>query len=145
MDGSEESELAFRKAVHVAQKNNAKLLIVHVIDTRAIQTPSGFEGNFTDEIVRQTKVMIDRYESLARERGVQDIETIIDYGSPKVMIAKEIAVEHKADLIMIVATGLNAVERLFIGSVSEYVIRHAPCDVTVVRTDLDNHLLHEKK
>ena len=145
VDGSEESELAFRKAVHVAQKNNAKLLIVHVIDTRAIQTPSGFEGNFTDEIVRQTKVMIDRYESLARERGVQDIETIIDYGSPKVMIAKEIAVEHKADLIMIGATGLNAVERLFIGSVSEYVIRHAPCDVTVVRTDLDNHLLHDKK
>lgn len=145
VDGSEESELAFRKAVHVAQKNNAKLLIVHVIDTRAIQTPSGFEGNFTDEIVRQTKVIIDRYESLARERGVQDIETIIDYGSPKVMIAKEIAVEHKADLIMIGATGLNAVERLFIGSVSEYVIRHAPCDVTVVRTDLDNHLLHEKK
>ncbi len=145
VDGSEESELAFRKAVHVAQKNNAKLLIVHVIDTRAIQTPSGFEGNFTDEIVRQTKVMIDRYESLARERGVQDIETIIDYGSPKVMIAKEIAVEYKADLIMIGATGLNAVERLFIGSVSEYVIRHAPCDVTVVRTDLDNHLLHEKK
>lgn len=145
VDGSGESELAFRKAVHVAQKNNAKLLIVHVIDTRAIQAPSGFEGNFTDEIVRQTKVMMDRYESLARERGVQDIETIIDYGSPKVMIAKEIAVEHKADLIMIGATGLNAVERLFIGSVSEYVIRHAPCDVTVVRTDLDNHLLHEKK
>lgn len=145
VDGSEESELAFRKAVHVAQKNNAKLLIVHVIDTRAIQTPSGFEGNFTDEIVRQTKAMMDRYESLARERGLQDIETIIDYGSPKVMIAKEIAVEHKADLIMIGATGLNAVERLFIGSVSEYVIRHAPCDVTVVRTDLDNHLLHDKK
>ena len=145
VDGSGESELAFRKAVHVAQKNNAKLLIVHVIDTRAIQTPSGFEGNFTDEIVRQTKAMMDRYESLARERGLQDIKTIIDYGSPKVMIAKEIAVEHKADLIMIGATGLNAVERLFIGSVSEYVIRHAPCDVTVVRTDLDNHLLHEKK
>lgn len=144
VDGSEESELAFSKAVHVAQKNNAKLLIVHVIDTRAVQTPSGFEGNFTDEIIRQTKVMMDRYEAIARERGVQDIETIIDYGSPKVRIAKEIAVQHKADLIMIGATGLNAVERLFIGSVSEYVIRHAPCDVTVVRTDLENHRLHEE-
>ena len=144
VDGSEESELSFSKAVHVARKNNAKLLIVHVIDTRAIQTPSDFEGNFTDEIINQTKIMMDRYEAIARERGVQDIEIIIDYGSPKVMIAKEIAVEHNADLIMIGATGLNAVERLFIGSVSEYVIRHAPCDVTVVRTDLDNHLLHEE-
>lgn len=145
VDGSEEAELAFRKAVHVAQKNKAKLLIAHVIDTRAIQTPSGFEGNFTDEIVRQTKVMMDRYEALARERGVEDIEIIIDYGSPKVMIAKEIAVQHKADLIMIGATGLNAVERLFIGSVSDYVIRNAPCDVTVVRTDLENHALHQEK
>lgn len=145
VDGSEESELAFRKAIHVAKKNNAKLLIVHVIDTRAIQTPSGFEGNFTDEIIRQTKVMMDRYVDIARERGVENIETIIDYGSPKVMIAKEIAVEHHADLIMIGATGLNAVERLFIGSVSEYVIRNAPCDVTVVRTNLENHRLHSEK
>ena len=31
------------------------------------------------------------------------------------------------------ATGLSAVERLFIGSVSESVIRHAVCDVLIVR------------
>ena len=53
VDGSEQSELAFKKAVHVAKKINAKLVIAHVIDTRAIQTPSGFEGNFSDEIIRQ--------------------------------------------------------------------------------------------
>ena len=39
---------------------------------------------------------------------------------------------------MIGATGLNAVERLLIGSVTEYVTRVANCDVLVVRTDLDN-------
>ena len=39
---------------------------------------------------------------------------------------------------MIGATGLNAVERLFIGSVTEYVTRTADYDVLVVRTDLDN-------
>ncbi|EPC76844.1 Putative universal stress protein, partial [Lacticaseibacillus paracasei subsp. paracasei Lpp71] len=42
------------------------------------------------------------------------------------------------DLIMIGATGLNAVERLLIGSVTEYVTRNALCDVLVVRTDLAN-------
>src|SRR5690606_25990886 len=109
-----------------------------VIDTRAIQTPSGFEGNFTDEIIRQTKVMMDSYEKVARDAGLSDIESRIEYGSPKVMISKDLPEEYHADLIMIGATGLNAVERLFIGSVSEYVIRHAPCDVMVVRTDLEN-------
>ena len=39
---------------------------------------------------------------------------------------------------MIGATGLNAVERLLIGSVTEYVTRVADCDVLVVRTDLEN-------
>ncbi|KAB5915090.1 universal stress protein, partial [Bifidobacterium adolescentis] len=48
--------------------------------------------------------------------------------------------DNHVDLIMLGATGLNAVERLFIGSVSEYVIRNATCDVLVVRTDLENKL-----
>jgi nucleotide-binding universal stress UspA family protein len=46
---------------------------------------------------------------------------------------------------MLGATGLNAVERLFIGSVSESVIRNATCDVLVVRTNLDNELPQEEK
>lgn len=47
---------------------------------------------------------------------------------------------------MIGATGLNAVERLLIGSVTEYVTRTAACDVLVVRTDLDNKpVIAEKK
>ena len=33
------------------------------------------------------------------------------------------------------ASGLNAVERFMIGSVSEAIVRHAPCDVLVVRTE----------
>lgn len=56
------------------------------------------------------------------------------------MIAKQLPQDHEVDLIMLGATGLNAVERLFIGSVSEYVIRNASCDVLVVRTDLANKI-----
>ena len=53
-------------------------------------------------------------------------------------IAKDLPKELGTDLIMIGATGLNAVERLLIGSVTEYVTRTADYDVLVVRTDLDN-------
>lgn len=34
VDGSNEAEWAFNKAVDVAKRNDAKLTIVHVIDTR---------------------------------------------------------------------------------------------------------------
>jgi len=73
----------------------------------------------------------------AEKEGVQNVETIVEYGSPKVRIAKEIAPKHNADLIVCGATGLNAVERFFIGSVSEHITRYAKCDVLVVRIEGD--------
>lgn len=144
IDGSEEAELAFKKAVHVAKRNQAKLIITHVIDTRALQTMNGPDNHYDDELVQQAKRVLREYENYASQVGLKDVETVIDYGSPKVQIAKELAEKHQIDLIMVGATGLNAVERLFIGSVSEYVIRNAPCDVLVVRTDLDNQCYGEK-
>ncbi|MEL5941041.1 universal stress protein, partial [Tetragenococcus halophilus] len=49
------------------------------------------------------------------------------------------------DLIILGATGLNAVERLFIGSVSEYVTRNASCDVLIVRTDVENKRIYSEE
>ncbi len=56
---------------------------------------------------------------------LDNVTSVVEYGSPKQLIAKEIPEDNQVDLIMLGATGLNAVERLFIGSVSEYVIRNA--------------------
>ena len=84
------------------------------------------------------KQTLNDYEADAKKAGVEHISKVIEYGAPKVMIANQIPENNQIDLIMLGATGLNAVERLFIGSVSEYVIRNADCDVLIVRTDLDN-------
>ena len=138
VDGSNEARLAFEKAIEVAKRNRAQVLIAHIIDTRVLQTPTGFEGNFNEEIQRQTENLFQEYRQYAQEHDFNDIDFILEYGSPKVYISKNIPKDYQIDLIMMGATGLNAVERLFIGSVSEYVIRNASCDVLVVRTDLEN-------
>ena len=138
VDGSNEARLAFEKAIEVAKRNRAQVLIAHIIDTRVLQTPTGFEGNFNEEIQRQTENLFQEYRQYAQEYDFNDIDFVLEYGSPKVYISKNIPKDYQIDLIMMGATGLNAVERLFIGSVSEYVIRNASCDVLVVRTDLEN-------
>lgn len=138
VDGSNEARLAFEKAIEVAKRNRAQVLIAHIIDTRVLQTPTGFEGNFNEEIQRQTENLFQEYRQYAQEHDFNDIDFVLEYGSPKVYISKNIPKDYQIDLIMMGATGLNAVERLFIGSVSEYVIRNASCDVLVVRTDLEN-------
>lgn len=139
VDGSNEARLAFDKAIEVAKRNRAQVVLAHVIDTRALQTPTGFEGNFNEEIQRQAEQLFQEYVDYAQEHDFTDIDTVLEYGSPKVLISKNIPHDYQIDLIMMGATGLNAVERLFIGSVSEYVIRNASCDVLVVRTDLENN------
>ena len=138
VDGSNEARLAFEKAIEVAKRNRAQVLIAHIIDTRVLQTPTGFEGNFNEEIQRQTENLFQEYRQYAQEHDFNDIDFVLEYGSPKVYISKNIPKDYQIDLIMMGATGLNAVERLFIGSVSEYVIRNASCDVLVVRTELEN-------
>lgn len=145
VDGSKEAELAFQKAVNVAKRNESELLLVHVIDTRAFQTVASFDSALAEQATEMAQKSLDKYIEKAHKHGLTSITSTIEYGSPKMIIGKQLPKEKEVDLILLGATGLNAVERLFIGSVSDYVIRNAPCDVLIVRTDLDNQLPPKKK
>ncbi|WP_283678586.1 universal stress protein [Lentilactobacillus sp. Marseille-Q4993] len=138
VDGSYEAELAYKKGVAVALRNNATLHLVHVVDTRAFQNISSFDTSMVEQVTETAKKTLDKYITDAKAAGLNDIDYSIEYGAPKSVIAKDIPENLNIDLIMIGATGLNAVERLLIGSVTEYVTRTAVCDVLVVRTDLEN-------
>ena len=78
--------------------------------------------------------VLDRYKARAAAPRVENVNIIIEYGSPKTVITKEIAKLVKADLIICGATGHTPVERYLIGSVSEAIVRSAKCDVLVIRT-----------
>lgn len=140
VDGSAEAELAFKKAVAVTKRNgeDAELRLLHVVDTRAFQNISSFDTSMVEQVTDTAKKTLDKYVDYAKKNGVDKVSYSIEYGAPKTIIARDVPKDMNADLIMIGATGLNAVERILIGSVTEYVTRMAICDVLVVRTDLDN-------
>ncbi|MGT2547435.1 universal stress protein [Streptococcus milleri] len=133
VDGSHEAELAFEKGVNVALRNNSCLTIAHVIDTRALQSVSTFDAEVYEELQADAKKLMDEYAQKAKEAGVTDVVTIVEMGNPKTLLATDIPDEQKVDLIMVGATGLNAFERLLVGSSSEYILRHAKVDLLVVR------------
>ncbi|WEG73220.1 universal stress protein [Vagococcus intermedius] len=138
VDGSEESELAFKKAVNVAKRNQAKLILAHIIDTRAFQTISSYDDDLARQATDLANQTLADLVVAAQKEGLNTVEKIVEYGTPKTLLAKHLPDDYNVDLIMIGATGLNTMERILIGSVSEYVTRHAHCDVLVVRTDLNN-------
>ncbi|CRH92933.1 Putative universal stress protein SAV1710 [Chlamydia trachomatis] len=133
VDGSVGAELALHKAIHVAKRNQARLVIAHVIDTRALHNVAAFDASVYETLEAEAKELLAEYQATATEAGVEDVSIIIEFGNPKVLLAEDIPQQTGADLMLLGATGLNAFERILIGSSSEYIMRHAPIDILIVR------------
>ena len=136
VDGSDEAELAFQKAVKVAAANHAHLDILNVLDIK--QFIGGYGGMISGDAVYQLTQDAESYlnglSERAKKAGLEDVAIHVRFGNPKTVIATDFPHDHKIDLIIIGATGLNAMERVLVGSVTEYVNRTAPCDVLIVKT-----------
>lgn len=135
VDGSKEAEFAFKKAVSIATRNQSTLNLINIIDTRSFAAIEAYDRSIAERAQTFAEELLEGYKIEAIAAGVVNVNVVVDYGSPKTMISRDIAKKVEADLIICGATGLNAVERFLIGSVSEYIVRSAKCDVLVVRTE----------
>lgn len=133
VDGSKGAELALHKAIHVAKRNQARLVIAHVIDTRALHNVATFDASVYESLEREADSLLEEYQQEAFRAGLSDVQIRIEFGNPKTLLAIDIPKETGADLMLLGATGLNAFERLLIGSSSEYIMRHANIDLLIVR------------
>ena len=128
VDGSKEAEYAFHKAIDIAKRNEgSKLTIANVFNT------SSYERTADDRAQKASEELVSRYQLEAEAAGIENVNSVIEYGSPKTLITREIATAVEADLILCGATGLNAVERFITGSVTGAIVRSAKCDVLVTR------------
>ena len=137
VDGSTEAEWALKKGIEIAKRNDAQITLAHIIDTRTFSTVEAYDRTIAERADMFAKELMEKYKNDAIEAGVSKVEYVVDYGSPKVIIPKDLAKKQKVDLIICGATGMNAMERFLIGSVSENIVRYASCDVLVVRTNKD--------
>jgi len=133
VDGSEDSDKAFDKAVETAKFNDAKLVLVHVIDTNSFALTTAYYTQLWERAEEAANELLDEYVQKAEDAGFSAIERVVIQGSPRSVITRKVVPEHKPDLIMVGATGKGAVGRFLMGSVSESITRHAECDVLVVK------------
>lgn len=133
LDGSEQSERAFEKGVRLARLNHAVLVLCSIVDIRSFNTEEPIiNTDLYDELSKNMNAQLDQYAKTAQEHGVDHVKTLVELGSPKELLAIDIPQSEKIDLILCGQSGLNAVERFIMGSVSSYIINHAQCDVMVV-------------
>lgn len=129
VDGSEYARWTFKKGIEMAKHNKAELHIVHVFDVRYY--PSDYASLKTKAENEGTE-LLKRYKEEAEQHDISKVNTILQFGSPKVLVVKT-AEEIEADIILCGASGLYAVEEVLLGSVTESIVRSAKCDVLVVK------------
>jgi nucleotide-binding universal stress UspA family protein len=64
------------------------------------------------------------------------VSCVVKEGDPKHLLVEE-AERWGAHCIFVGTSGLNRLQRLLLGSVSQAVVNHAPCSVEVVRAPPD--------
>ena len=75
--------------------------------------------------------MLERSRALLHELGTEATLVATDLDPAEALIS--VARDHRAELIVVGQTGSGYVTRALLGSTAEIVVRHAPCDVLVVR------------
>jgi nucleotide-binding universal stress UspA family protein len=118
-DGSTDAELAATTAVDLAKSTNSELHVLRV----------GESPTFLAQKELETEV------GTIRESGAQEIQAhVVEFGRADTAII-DLAEELGAGLIVMGSRGLGGVRRALLGSISDSVVRHAPCPVMVVRQE----------
>jgi universal stress protein A len=133
VDYSEHGDLVARRAKQLAEKYQAKLSIIHVLDN--IPMPDTTYG---------TVIPLDKdsgYELLEAEKtiltqvgdrlGVAQANCWMVWGAPKQEIV-QFAEQERVDLIVVGSHGRHGLS-LLLGSTANSILHYATCDVMAVR------------
>ncbi|HET6674640.1 MAG TPA: universal stress protein [Nitrospiraceae bacterium] len=139
IDFSPCSEEAFRIAVSLARLFQAEVVMLHVIDTKSLETLNRLGmASPTEEKVQKKRLghharLNARRLLLSDEAKRVNVRRVVVEGAPFVEIARQGRLE-KADLIVMGSYGgqVGSVDKIFFGSTAEKVVRTAGCPVLTV-------------
>ena len=137
VDGSENSQRALDYAGYLAELCHASVGILHVVNLASkvsaigqVGTGSYVPDSILNGIQEAGQFVVD--EALKQLPHKVSSSGFLELGSPNSTIVA-FCIENNYDLIVMGSRGLGAIKQLVLGSISSYVLYHAPCPVMVVK------------
>jgi universal stress protein A len=121
---------AAHKAKKIADENNAKLYLVHVVEPIPAYAYPGFAG-FAEVEISIKEQAHSELNTIASKLGVEKESQFIEFGSTKQEVLR-IAKELDVDLIVAGSHGKHGLA-LLLGSTANAILHGAECDVLIVR------------
>ncbi|MEM8680224.1 MAG: universal stress protein [Planctomycetota bacterium] len=132
VDFSPCSQTAFEHAVELARASDATLVLLHVMPPPPTYV-SGYAGyGWLPPYNPKPDTRLEAMEIPGPELKVERVHLVGIEGETIVRYANQ----SECDLIIMGTHGYGGFTRFLLGSVADYVIRHAKCPVSVVK---DNH------
>jgi len=131
VDLTEEADEVLNKAKAIAEANDARLTLVHVVEPLSVAYGSDIPLDLTtlqDEITQQAR---ERINKLADKINIEKGDQHVVYGRPEREVHR-IAEEWGIDLIVVGSHGRHGLA-LILGSTSTSILHGATCDVLAVR------------
>ena len=138
IDGSGPSALGLAEAIVLAKNQGAALRLVHVVNELII--PGRIEVGWSvlqliDRLRENGAAILKDGESLVRTAGVEvDTRLIEAVGNHAGGLLVQEAKDWHADLIAMGTHGRHGIRRAVMGSDAEFVVRHTPVPVLLVRS-----------
>lgn len=148
LDRSPMSEQVFQQAIDIAKATNANVMLLHILSPEEEGSPDttfmreDYYPGLSSEIAQLYRQQWQKFEEqgieMLRDRSEQasrvgvkaEFEQV--FGTPSRAIC-DYAREWKADLIILGRRGHSGLKELFLGSVSNYVLHHAPASVLTIQ------------
>jgi nucleotide-binding universal stress UspA family protein len=133
-DGSKEAELAATTAAELSERTDSELHIIHVGEVPLVYHPErhgGYHINY-EKAESQARELLEAQVEKIKEAGVTVTQAHLKMGKADEEIV-ELAESMGVGLIVMGTRGQGRIRRALMGSVSESVVRHAHCPVTIVR------------
>ena len=134
-DLSDGATQALDYACELAKTLGATIHLVNVIGIPALGVPElglALTSTVIDQILLDNQNAIDKLADSHRTAGVVIGQVLLKTGDAKDVI-NQTAIELGADLIVMSTHGRSGISRALLGSVTETVVRSAPCPVLTVR------------
>jgi nucleotide-binding universal stress UspA family protein len=147
IDASPLSQLVFDQALEIAERDGATLKLFHCMSSDVIAGMPHFSSELglspqfltvsqhnqyhLEQQSREIRDLLRRYCEMARSRNVPvEFEyRMMDAGQGLCQTAQT----WQADLVVIGRRGRRGIAEALLGSVSNYVLHHAPCAVLVIQ------------